>query len=188
MNRDTLRVTRALAACITALLCAVACANAGGEVTLPPKALAASHSNGKSAGPSPREQVISAYTGYIAALTPADDSRDPAMVRVMLMPFISASAVRGWIRTFAALWRRHEVSFGTPAVRIFYVRVIGNRAVIRACENTTGGGLKNYLTGNVVPGSNLNDSTHLYQVTVLHREAGQWDIGTQTFVDLPCLS
>ena len=186
MNHALLRISGTLA-CGMALSCAIACTTPQRETPIPLKPTAV-QTSANSSKPSERQQVIAEYTGYTRALTPADDSRNPATVRVLLQPYVGPSAVRGWIRTFARLWRLHEIAYGTPIFRIFYVGVSRDRALVRACENTTADGLRNYLTDQIVPGSNLSGSVHLYQVTVLHRADGHWYIAMQTTVDLPCKS
>jgi hypothetical protein len=170
-------------ACLVSLL--AGCAGVATSVRLPSKAAPTSAASVERPRPlSPRQQVVAAYTGYTSAVAAAFNSRNPATVRRLLRPYLNAPTIKNFVRTFSTAWAKDEVSFGHIVLHILSVKIRGNAAWVHDCDNTSGSGLKNARTGQIVPGS--VGSSHSNLVTRLNRVHGKWQIDVQTVEDVPC--
>jgi hypothetical protein len=171
------------AACLAPLL--AACAGAAAQVNLPAKTQATT--SAAASAPqrlTPRQEVISTFTGYTAAMAAAFDSRSPAEVRQLLGPYLNAATIANAVHAFGQAWRQNEVSFGQPVQHIIAVRVQGSAAWVHDCDNTSKSGLEFAGTGQIVPGSLGTVDDNL--LTRLNLVDGHWVIGVQTVEDVPC--
>ncbi len=162
-----------------------ACAGQEARVNLPPRAPATTHSSAVSRHLlTERQQVIAAYTGYTAAIAAAFASKSKAKVRQLLRPYLGASAIDNTISAFARAWAENEIAYGNVVLHILSVRIRGATAWVHDCDNTSGSGLQNAATGQIIPGSaGISDDNLL---TRLERVDGHWNIQVQTTEDVPC--
>jgi hypothetical protein len=172
-----------LTACATIVL--GGCGATAGRVQLPPKSPATpavSASNRQS--PSERQQVVSAFTGYNAALDQANDSRSPAEVKRLMGRYLNSATITNLIRFDRGRWSKNESSYGHVVYHILTVQIDGDHAFVHDCDNTSDSGLENDATGQPVAGSlGVKD---LNIVTRLNLVDGRWLIGLQTIEDVPC--
>jgi len=173
-----------LASCLVPAL--AACSGAVAQVHLPPKPPAATTSSSirKQPPASPRQQVIAALTGYVAALHAANLSKNPATVRRLLRPYLYAARTDSVIQTEREIWSKGEAPYGQTILHILSVRVVGRHAFVHDCDDTSGSGLENASTGQPVPGSaGISD---LNIITRLELVRGRWIIEFQIVEDAPC--
>ncbi len=162
-----------------------ACNGTGAPVSLPPRSPSATAA--ASATPvalSAQQQVIAAFTGYNEALGQAERSRNAAEARKLLRPYLVASQIDGTVRTMSSIWASGEVFYGEDVVHVLSVTVRGTTAFVHDCEDTSGAGLENAATGQVVPGS--AGIPHLNLVTRLDLMGGRWLVQSQVIEDVPC--
>jgi len=171
-----------LAACLVPLL--AACAGAAAQVHLPAKAAATTSARPAPVPLTPRQQVVSAFTGYTAAMAAAFDSRSPAQVRELLHPYLDRATISNAIQAFSHAWNQNEVSYGHPVQHIIGVRIRGRTAWVHDCDDTSNSGLAYAGTGQVVPGTLGSPDDNL--VTRLSLIGGHWHVGVQTIEDVPC--
>jgi hypothetical protein len=139
---------------------------------------------GRSAALTPRQQVIAALTGYIAALTEAELSKSRAAARRILRPYLAADRIGGLIHAVGAIWARGDAFYGQDVLHVLSVRVEGRRAFVHDCDNTSGMGLEYAASGQTVPGS--AGVAHDNVVTRLELAQGRWQVESQVPVDVPC--
>lgn len=162
-----------------------ACAGAASSVQLPSKGASAHTTSVRNPRrPSTRDQVIAAFTGYNTALRAAGNSRSAARVRQLMRPYISSATITNLIRFDRSIWSKDEIFYGRVVYHILAVRVDGDHAFVHDCDNTSGSGLENASTGEVVRGS--IGVSHQNIVTRLNLVDGRWLIGLQTIEDVPC--
>jgi hypothetical protein len=170
-------------ACATVVL--AGCGPTAGRVQLPPRSPATpvvSASNRQA--PSERQQVVSAFTGYNAALPEATNSRSAAEVKRLMSRYLDSATITNLIRFDRGLWSRNESSYGHVVYHILTVRIDGDHAFVHDCDNTSDSGLENAATGQPIAGSlGVRD---LNIVTRLNLVGGRWLIGLQTIEDVPC--
>jgi hypothetical protein len=133
---------------------------------------------------SPRQQVVTAYLGYTAAMTDAFNSRSPAQVRQLLSPYLDAATVSTAIRSFSQAWGKNEISYGQVERHIIGVRIQGAAAWVHDCDDTSNSGLQFAGTGQIVPGTlGLPDDNLMTRLTLVR---GHWVIAVQTIEDVSC--
>jgi len=101
----------------------------------------------------PRQQVIAAYKGFLAAVRQASDTRNPRRARTFLAPYLAPAAAAELIGAFEAAWQHGEIAYGAVIPHVLGVHIAGNRAVLHDCQDGSHAGLQNARTGRVVPGT-----------------------------------
>jgi len=171
-----LAAARALAirlVAVAALAAAAAgCSRGPAKVALPSKPAAVQTAGVTSGRPSERQQVLAAYQGYWQATDQALDSRNAARARRILAGYLPGSALPGMVRGMQALWRRDEMSYGSPQLHVMSVRITpGQTADVHDCADMSHAGLQDWRTGQIVGG--LGQS-HENLITTLALEHGRW--------------
>ena len=180
-----LRVPAIVTACAVPVL--AACSGVAGPVELPPKSSAATPVTLSEPVPAtPRQQVLAAITGYAAALSRAEQSRNGAVARRLLRPYLAASRVGGLVEAITIIWARGESFYGHDVLHVLSVRIDGPRAFVHDCDDTSAMGLKDTATGQSVLGSAGVQRANL--ITRLDHVAGRWLVGSQVLQDVPCAS
>ncbi|MGH3303916.1 MAG: hypothetical protein ACRDOK_19995, partial [Streptosporangiaceae bacterium] len=136
------------------------------------------------AAASPRQQVIAALAGYTAALSEADKSRNAPAARRLLQPYLAASRIDGIVQAMSSIWATGEVFFGQDSLHVLGVTITGPSAFVHDCDDTSGMGLANQSTGQVVPGSAGIPAANI--ITHLARVGGRWLVQFQLVEDVPC--
>jgi hypothetical protein len=179
------RIAAAVAVLAPVLVVLGGCGGAAASVPLPAKPSAATSAVVSTAtARSPRQQVIAALVGYTAALSEADKSRDAAMARRLLQPYLAASRVAGVVQTMSSIWAKGEVFFGQDVLHLLSVTISGQSAFVHDCDDTSGMGLDYQATGLLVPGS--AGSPQLNVVTHLALVGRRWLVQFQLVEDVPC--
>lgn len=174
----------ALAVCAGVVL--AACEPTTSSAQLPPKTAhtPAAQVSRQQHGKSRRQQVVSAFTGYNAALRRANNSRNPARVRQLMRPYLNSATITNLIRLDRSIWAKGEVFYGHVAYHVLTVQIDGDHAFVHDCDNTSGSGLENATTGQLIPGSlGVRDQNIITRLNLVH---GRWLIGLQTIEDVPC--
>lgn len=176
----TLARCTGLAAC----LALVACSGPAAEVQLPARPTATPSIATSRAVLTPRQQVVSALTGYTTALGAADRSMSKPAARELLRPYLAASRIGGLVRAISAIWARGERFYGVDVLHISSVRIKGRRAFVHDCDDTIGMSLADSVTGHTVPGSaGLARDNVLTRLDLVH---GHWLVAFQLVEDVPC--
>ena len=163
-----------------------ACSSAAERVQLPAKAaVRASAAPGPPAGLTPRQQVIAALAGYAAALGQAEQSRSDAAARRLLNPYLAANRISGLVRAISTIWARGDAFYGQDVLHVLTVRIEGRRAIVHECDDTSGMGLRNAVSGQAVPSS--SGVTHDNLVTRLELARGHWLVQSQLPEAVPCV-
>jgi hypothetical protein len=102
----------------------------------------------------------------------------------LLHPYLAASRIGGLVRAISAIWARGDRFYGTDVLHISSVRIKGRRAFVHDCDDTSGMGLDNSATGQLVPGSAGVRRDNL--ITRLDLVRGHWMIAFQLVEDAPC--
>jgi hypothetical protein len=165
-------------------VCLAACSGPAADVQLPARPSATLSAATSPPGPTPRQQVVAALTGYTTALGQADRSRSRSAARDLLRPYLAASRIGGLVRAISAIWARGERFYGTDVLHISSVRIEGRRAFVHDCDDTSGMGLDDSVTGQIVPGSAGVARDNL--VTRLELVHGHWLVAFQLVEDVPC--
>ena len=177
----------AAAAVTAAAVPVAACSGGAAMVRLPAKPDAATrplHAVHR-APASPRQQVVTVYTGYNNAVQQAQNTRNAAQVRAIMANYVPASSVSAYVTAFRQEWAHGEIGYGGSVSHILHVRLIGrSEAVIDDCLNTTHSGLEYVRSGTVVPGTVGIGHDNL--ATTLVRRQRHWLVATQTPVEVPC--
>jgi hypothetical protein len=160
-----------------------ACSGAAAGVQLPARPIMPAAITSSTAL-TPRQQVIAALTGYTAALSRADKSRSRPAARELLRPYLAASRIAGLVEAVSVIWARGERFYGTDVVHVSSVSIEGRRAFVYDCDDTSGMGLENSVTGQTVPGSVGVPRDNL--VTRLDLVRGRWLVAFQLVEDVPC--
>jgi hypothetical protein len=134
--------------------------------------------------PTARQRVIAALTGYVTALSQAEQSRSRAAARRMLRPYLAADRIGGLVRAVGTIWARGDAFYGQDVLHVLSVRVEGRRAFVHDCDNTSGMGLEYAASGQTVPGS--SGVAHDNVITRLEFAQGRWQVESQLPEDLPC--
>jgi hypothetical protein len=178
------RVPALLVACLAPAL--AACSSAAARVQLPAKAAApVSAAPGPPSALTARQRVIAALVGYAAALGQAEQSRSAAAARRLLRPYLAANRIGGLVRAISIIWASGDVFYGQDVLHVLTVRIEGRRALVHECDNTSGMGLENAVSGRAVPGS--SGVAHDNLVTRLELTHGQWLVESQLPEDVPCV-
>lgn len=177
------RVPAIAAACAVPAL--AACSGLAAQVDLPAKPAAATPAVlSAPVAATPRQQVLAALTGYTAALGRAEQSRSDAVARRLLRPYLAASRIGGLVKAISTIWARGDSFYGEDVLHVVGVRIGRQRAFVHDCDDTSGMGLENAMTGRVVPGS--AGVQHVNLVTRLDLVAGHWMVESQLPEDVPC--
>jgi len=178
------RIRRGLA-CLASCLAAVVagCSGAAAHVQLPPKPHPVKAATASPAV-TPQQQVVASLTGYTAALRAANASGNAATARRLLRPYLLAARVDGIVATEQAIWSKDETPYGQDILHILSVQIVGNHAFVHDCDNTSGSGLANVATGQLVPGSAGIPDLNI--VTRLDLVSGRWLVAFQVIEDVPC--
>jgi len=129
-------------------------------------------------------QVIAAFTGYTVALGEADKSRNAALARSLLRPYLAASRIDGLVQAMSSIWAQGELFYGQDVLHISSVYVTSGTAFVRDCDDTSGMGLEYAATGQPVPGSAGIPRENV--VTRLDLVGGHWLVQFQLIEDVPC--
>lgn len=181
------RLARALAgglaaAGLTAAL--VSCGSAAAPVALPKKPSAVHVAAAPPTRQQPRQLVLAAYEGYWRATSQALDSRNAATARTILAGYIPGSAVPTLVKGLSQLWRRNEVSYGSPVFHIMSVQLTGPKtAAVHDCIDLSHTGFADKRTGQLIGG--LGQS-HDFLITTLSLQHGRWLITGAIPVVRPC--
>ena len=168
-----------------ALPAIVGCAGEPAWVELPAKPAAATPAALSERAPAtPRQQVLAALTGYTVALGRAEHSRSDIMARQLLQPYVAASRIGGLVVAVSTLWAKGDRFYGEDVLHILGVRVDGRRAYVHDCDDTSGMGVENAATGQLLPGT--AGVQHANLVTRLDQVAGHWKVESQLPEDVPC--
>jgi hypothetical protein len=172
-----------LAACAATLL--AACSGVAFHVELPAKPTAAAPSESSGPAPAtPRQEVLAALTGYTSALGRAERSRNDSVARKLLRPYLAGPRIGGLVAALSSIWARGDSFYGQDVLHILSVRIHGQRAFVHDCDYTSGMGLANAATGQVVPGS--AGVQHANLVTRLDLVTGHWVVESQLPEAVPC--
>jgi hypothetical protein len=176
------RAVVAVAALAPAL---AACSGAAARVALPPRPAAATPAAPSApAALSAQQRVVAAFTGYVAALSEAERSRNAAEASNLLRPYLVASRIDGTVQTMSSIWASGEVFYGQDVLHILTVSVTASTATLHDCDDTSGMGLASATTGRLVPGSAGIPQLNL--VTRLALTGGRWLVQVQVIEDVPC--
>lgn len=168
-----------------ALPAMAACSPEPGRVELPAKPAAATPAAlSRQAPATPRQQVLAALTGYTAALGRAEQSRSDTVARQLLRPYVAASRIGGLVRAVSSIWAEGDRFYGQDVLHVLGVRIDGHRAFVHDCDNTSGMGLENAATGQLLPGT--AGVQHANLVTRLDQVGGRWLVESQLPEDVPC--
>lgn len=181
------RVPVVVAAIVTACTppAMVACSPEPAQVELPAKPAAATPAAVNPSAPAtPRQQVLAALTGYTAALGRAEQSRSDTMARQLLRPYVAASRIGGLVEAVSTIWAKGDRFYGEDVLHVLDVRIDGHRAFVHDCDDTSGMGLENAATGQILPGT--TGVQHANLVTRLDQVAGHWMVESQLPEDVPC--
>lgn len=131
-----------------------------------------------------RHQVLAALAGYTTALKQAEESRNGAIARELLRPYLAADRVDSLVRAMTAIWARGE-SFGGQDIRhVSNVTLVGRHAFVHDCDDTSGMALVDIVTGEIIPGSSGTPRANV--VTRLEMTGGHWLVQFQLIEDVPC--
>jgi hypothetical protein len=162
-------------AVLTAALAVAAVAGCGSHpaaVALPKKPTAAQLARVSPTRQSIRQLVIAAYEGYWRATNEAINSRNPASATTILAAYIPSLSVPELVKGMNALWRRHEIVYGSPVFHIMAVKITGSQAAaVHDCIDLSHMGFEDSRTGRIVGGIGQK---HDYLITTLAREHGRW--------------
>lgn len=162
-----------------------ACNGTAAPVSLPPRSPSATPAvSGTPAALSAQQHVIAAFTGYIGALGQAEKSRNATEAMELLRPYLAASRIAATVQTMSSFWASGEIFYGQDVLHIMSVSVKGTTAFVHDCDDTSGMGLENAATGQVVPRS--AGIPHLNLVTRLDLVSGRWLVQVQVIEDVPC--
>jgi len=162
-----------------------ACNGTAPPVSLPPKSPSTTLAvSSTPAAQSARQQVIAAFTGYTDALSQAEKSRNATEARELLRPYLAASRIDATVQTMSSFWSSGEVFYGQDVLHIMSIAVKGTTAFVHDCDDTSGMGLENSVTGQVVPGS--TGIPHVNLITRLDLAGGRWLVQVQVIEDVPC--
>lgn len=179
------QVAAAVAALAPVLAVLGGCGGTVASVPLPARPRAATSAvTSAAAASSPRQQVIAALVGYTAALSEADKSQSSAAAHRLLQPYLAATRIAGVVQTMSSIWAKGEVFFGQDVLHVISVTVSGSSAFVHDCDDTSGMGLDDQATGQLVPGS--AGSPELNIVTHLALMGGRWLVQFQLVEDVPC--
>lgn len=185
-----LGVAPAMAAALAVLLSGslTGCGGSPGRVRLPARPPARSPSAPAKAAAttstSVKQQVIAAFTGYTIALGQADRSRNAAVARSLLRPYLAASRIDGLVQAMSSIWAQGKVFYGQDVLHITNVSIGSGEAFVHDCDDTSGMGLEYAATGGPVPGSAGIPQENV--VTRLDLTAGRWLVQFQLIEDVPC--
>jgi hypothetical protein len=160
------------------------CARTVAAVQLPAKPVQTSEATSAPAAPTARQQVVAALIGYTAALAQADESRSSSSARQLLRPYLVAGRIAGLVQAMHAIWDRGESFYGQDVLHVSSVTVAGRHAFVHDCDDTSGMGLLDVATAQIVPGSVGTSRANL--VTRLDLVSGHWLVQFQLVEDVPC--
>jgi hypothetical protein len=161
-----------------------ACAGSGALVQLPARPAAKPAAVIVPMVLTPSQQIVAAITGYTAALGQADKSRSTSAARQLLKPYLAASRLGGLVQAMSAIWSSGESFYGADVMHVSSVTIDGGHAFVHDCDDTSGMGLTQDATGQIVPGSSGVPRANL--VTRLDLVRGRWIVDFQLLEDVPC--
>ena len=161
-----------------------ACAGAAAQVHLPAKPTVQPAAVSQPTALTPRQQVIAALAGYTAGLDRADKSKSKSAARQLLGQYLVPGRIGGLVQAMGAIWARGESFYGHDIVHVSSVTVAGRHAFVHDCDDTSGMGLVNTATGQIVPGSAGVPRVDL--VTRLELVHDRWLVEFQLVEDVPC--
>ena len=182
----TAGLARVLAACLGLATCLVlaACSRPAAEVQLPARTSARPAAVTLGPALTPRQRVVAALTDYTAALGQADRSRSTSAARELLRPYLAASRIDGLVQAVSAIWARGDRFYGTDAVHVTSVIFEGRHVFVHDCDDTSGMGLDNSITGLIVPGSaGIARDNVVTRLDLVH---GRWLVAFQLVEGVPC--
>ena len=187
--RSRRRLSGVLNAVTSCLLPATLLAGCGGAIAkdrLPAKpSITVSSATEASQSPSSeRQQVIAAFVGYSTALHQANLSRSTSTARRLLRPYLIADRIDGLVRAESKIWASGEVFYGQPVLHVLSVRIVGHRAFVHDCDDTSRMSLLRSSDDRTVPGS--SGTLHDNVVTTLTFIRGRWLVEYQLVEDVPC--
>jgi hypothetical protein len=111
-------------------------------------------------------------------------SRSASTARRLLRPYLVAGRVDGLVRAESNIWASGEVFSGQAVLHVLSVRIVGHRAFVHDCDDTSGMSLVRSSDNRTVPGS--SGTQHDNVVTKLTFAHGHWLVEYQLVEDLPC--
>jgi hypothetical protein len=160
------------------------CAGAAAHVQLPAKAAVRSAPVIVPTTLTPRQRVVTALGGYVTALGRADQSGSTTAARQLLRPYLEASRIAGLVQAMSAIWAKGESFHGEDVLHVSSVTIAAGRAFVHDCDDTSGMGLMDLATGQIVPGSAGVSRDNV--VTRLDLVGGRWLVQFQLVEDVPC--
>jgi hypothetical protein len=170
------------AACLVPTL--AGCAGAAAPVQLPAKPVVKSAPVIAPATLTPRQQAVAAFGGYMRALGQAEQSGSTAAARRLLRPYLAASRIAGLVQAISAIWAKGESFYGEDVLHVSSVSIAAGRAFVHDCDDTSGMGLMNVATDQIVPGSAGVARDNV--VTRLDLVAHHWLVQFQLIEEVPC--
>jgi hypothetical protein len=138
----------------------------------------------KAVAPAARDEVVAAYEGYWRATNEALTSRDAAKATAIMAGYVPGSAIPALVQGLKAIWRRHEIGYGSPVFHILSVTITGHgTAAVHDCVDLSHTGFQNQQTGRVVGGFG---QSHDFMITTLVRQRGRWLVTGAIPVVLSC--
>ncbi|TDE32116.1 hypothetical protein [Actinomadura sp. 6K520] len=184
---------RALAACCAIVVAAggLACSPGSDDsVTVPssPPLSAPSGSGSSSAGASsasPRDAIIASYQQYWdagrkAATVPEDQARK--LLEPVSTPKVMAAQLRG-IRDIRA---KRQEPWGKIVIRVYAVDITGSTAELGDCQDTSGAGLADSRTHQLIPGTRGSAKPVNFSVKLKRGADGRWRVSSIWAVEAPC--
>ena len=175
-----------MAAVVAAVVAVAGCgASSPAAVSLPVKGQTpASAADVNDAGPSARQQVLTAYAGYWQANSAAVDAGNAAAARPLLARYMTASSIPAVLAGLAQDWAVHAVSVGNPVPHILSVKVTGKRALVHDCADLSTAGLASAKTKRAYPRSFGSAHANFYADLVLTPSG--WLVSNLIPVVAPC--
>lgn len=176
-----------IAVLIGLVMALAGCVSTPSRVPLPTKFVAtpAPAGIGTTATMNARQQILAALAGYTTALGQAESSRSSALARQLLRPYLAASRIDGLVRAMSAIWARRQMFNGQAIRHVSSLRVLGRRAFVHECDNTSDMDLVDIATGDAVPGSWGMARANI--VTCLGLASGHWLVQFQLLEGAPCV-
>jgi hypothetical protein len=112
------------------------------------------------------------------------DAGSATAARALLAPYVTASAIPGFVAALRPDWAEHAVSAGSPALHILSIEITGDRALVHDCIDLSHAGLENARTRKVYPRSFGSPHANFYADLVLSQS--RWLVSNLVPVVAPC--
>lgn len=153
-----------------------------------PPLTAPSEGGGPATGVSPalpRDVVIAAYHQYWdatrkAATVPEDQAR------ALLQPVSTPKVIVDQIRGIRAVQGKHQEPWGKIVIRVYAVEVSGSTARLGDCQDTSGAGLADSRTHQLIPGTRGGAKPVNFSVKFERGTDRRWRVSSVRSVEAPC--